>query len=358
MMVPWVIRVMSHYGGLPYVTGVLIFIAMCAYLGVYGGLFGVLVSSHRAGDEFSPMAADPAGVGGGRVRADVSDERLSVEPDRRVDRRLRAARAVRSRGRTVRARRVDPAAVDADCLADRGAAERHRSGSSPSPASSSSSSSGGRPARRGEDVRPSERRRRCRARRCCSRTSRRRCAGTTTNLLLIFRRMMAMTEEAASHGAQVVIWPESTVPLSYASTDFYSRHRVSSRATRNVDVILGSVAEDPTAAEQDVERRVSRQRRKDDRPLRQDPPRAVRRVRAAAARCSSSRDEARARRRRVRVRRRRTRRSTAASATARPSATRSSSRRSRARRSCTAPTSSSPSPTTPGTTAPRRRGSI
>src|SRR5437764_1096038 len=42
MMVPWVIRVMSHYGGLPYITGVLIFIAMCAYLGVYGGLFGVL----------------------------------------------------------------------------------------------------------------------------------------------------------------------------------------------------------------------------------------------------------------------------------------------------------------------------
>src|SRR5437016_9770539 len=42
MMVPWVIRVMSHYGGLPYITGVVIFIAMCAYLGMYGGLFGVL----------------------------------------------------------------------------------------------------------------------------------------------------------------------------------------------------------------------------------------------------------------------------------------------------------------------------
>src|SRR5437879_13895558 len=42
LMVPWVVRVMSHYGGLPYITGVLIFVAMCAYLGVYGGLFGVL----------------------------------------------------------------------------------------------------------------------------------------------------------------------------------------------------------------------------------------------------------------------------------------------------------------------------
>src|SRR6266498_5006709 len=28
LMVPWVVRVMSHYGGLPYITGVLIFVAM------------------------------------------------------------------------------------------------------------------------------------------------------------------------------------------------------------------------------------------------------------------------------------------------------------------------------------------
>src|SRR5436305_10398671 len=39
MMVPWVVRVMSHYGGLPYVTGVLIFVAMCLFLGLYGGAF-------------------------------------------------------------------------------------------------------------------------------------------------------------------------------------------------------------------------------------------------------------------------------------------------------------------------------
>src|SRR5213082_2894769 len=38
LMVPWVVRVMSHYGGLPYITGVLIFIAMCAILGLYGGV--------------------------------------------------------------------------------------------------------------------------------------------------------------------------------------------------------------------------------------------------------------------------------------------------------------------------------
>ena len=36
MMVPWVVRVMSHYGGLPLVTGILICIGMCAILGLYG----------------------------------------------------------------------------------------------------------------------------------------------------------------------------------------------------------------------------------------------------------------------------------------------------------------------------------
>ena len=39
MMVPWVVRVMSHYGGLPYIIGVLIFVAMCMILGLYGSLF-------------------------------------------------------------------------------------------------------------------------------------------------------------------------------------------------------------------------------------------------------------------------------------------------------------------------------
>src|SRR5215216_3773667 len=39
VMVPWVVRVMSYYGGLPYAAGVAIFVAMALYLGLYGGLF-------------------------------------------------------------------------------------------------------------------------------------------------------------------------------------------------------------------------------------------------------------------------------------------------------------------------------
>ena len=45
VMVPWVIRVMSHYGGLPYAAGVAIFVALALILGLYGALFALLV--HR-----------------------------------------------------------------------------------------------------------------------------------------------------------------------------------------------------------------------------------------------------------------------------------------------------------------------
>ena len=43
MMVPWVVRVMSHYGGLPLITGILIFVAMSLFLGLYGALFALVV---------------------------------------------------------------------------------------------------------------------------------------------------------------------------------------------------------------------------------------------------------------------------------------------------------------------------
>ena len=53
IMVPWVVRVMSHYGGLPLVTGVLIFVAMCAFLGLYGALFAFAFWRIAPGDRFA-----------------------------------------------------------------------------------------------------------------------------------------------------------------------------------------------------------------------------------------------------------------------------------------------------------------
>src|SRR5207237_10422329 len=63
-----------------------------------------------------------------------------------------------------------------------------------------------------------------------------------TNVVTIFRRMMSMTDDAVAHGAQVVVWPESTVPLTYATTEFDRDAIESVSAARGVDVILGSVS--------------------------------------------------------------------------------------------------------------------
>ncbi|PYQ49423.1 MAG: apolipoprotein N-acyltransferase [Acidobacteria bacterium] len=65
------------------------------------------------------------------------------------------------------------------------------------------------------------------------------------SLTEIFQRMMTMTDTAIHAGASIVIWPESTVPLSYSTTDFFRNGIESISHHSAVDIILGSVAEDP-----------------------------------------------------------------------------------------------------------------
>ena len=106
LMVPWVVRVMSHYGGLPYIVGVLLFVAMCARTSACTARCSACSFSASASASASRRwLLVAAGVGGGRVRAHVSAHRLSVEPHRRGDRRLHAADPDRSRGRAVLRRR-------------------------------------------------------------------------------------------------------------------------------------------------------------------------------------------------------------------------------------------------------------
>jgi len=65
------------------------------------------------------------------------------------------------------------------------------------------------------------------------------------NVATIYDKMMRMTSNAIANGARVVIWPESTVPLSYSRTDFFRESIESASAQSGADIILGSVAEDP-----------------------------------------------------------------------------------------------------------------
>ncbi|HVR44466.1 MAG TPA: apolipoprotein N-acyltransferase [Thermoanaerobaculia bacterium] len=67
-------------------------------------------------------------------------------------------------------------------------------------------------------------------------------AGTTLEL---FGKMMRMTAEAGREGATTIVWPESTVPLTFVAHELYRESVAAASAELGADVILGSVAEDP-----------------------------------------------------------------------------------------------------------------
>jgi apolipoprotein N-acyltransferase len=247
LMVPWVVRVMSHYGGLPYITGVLIFVAMCLYLGLYGGVFGALVRRIDPGARFSRWLLVPlawaaveyartyllSGFPWNLVAAAIVDYTPLVQFDRVAGPyalgvlillpSTLAAWWIVARPRGIN-RIIVTASVAIVCfvwwatgliaakLIERPTAAQPSVAALLQPNISQEM--------RWDDA----------------------------NLVAIFQRMMAMTDDALNHGAQVVIWPESTVPLSYARTDFYRDAIESVSRERHVDVILGSVAEDPSDA--------------------------------------------------------------------------------------------------------------
>ncbi len=269
MMVPWVVRVMSHYGGLPYATGVVIFVAMCAYLGVYGGAFSLLFHRIAPSTRFRRWLLVPlawvvveyartylmTGFPWNLIAASIVDYAPLVQFDRVAGPYalgvliLLPSTLVAWLGR--RWGVGDRASGVGDSRPNSGPRLPTLDIRTLLPiagviivtfvwwvtglvAARMLVRPTGTPLARAALLQPN-----------ISQEMR----WDTDNLVLIFRRMMAMTEEAASHGVQVVIWPESTVPLSYATTDFYRQAIESISKARNVDVILGSVAEDPKQPE-------------------------------------------------------------------------------------------------------------
>jgi apolipoprotein N-acyltransferase len=247
MMVPWVVRVMSHYGGLPLVTGVLIFIAMCMILGLYGSLFAFAFWRIRPGERFARWLLVPlawaaveyartyllTGFPWNLIGAAIADYTPLLQFDRVAGPyalgalilvpSVLVAWLIVARPRGVRA--AVPIAgviiiVFVWWVTGLVAAKLFVRPS-------------GRPPARAALLQPN-----------ISQEMR----WNNQNLLDIFQRMMAMTSEAAGAGAQTIIWPESTVPLSYSSTDFFREAIESVSAARGVDIILGSVAEDPQQA--------------------------------------------------------------------------------------------------------------
>jgi len=247
LMVPWVVRVMSHYGGLPYITGVLIFIAMAMFLGLYGGLFAFVVRRIDPGASFARWLLVPlawcaieyartflfSGFPWNLIAAAIVDYTPLVLFDRVAGPyalgvlillpSTLAAWWIESRPRGLQSIAVT-ALVIIICFVwwatGLVAAKLIERPTAPRPSVAALLQPNISQEMRWDDA----------------------------NLAQIFTRMTTMTDDALAHGAHVVIWPESTVPLSYARTDFYRDTIELATREHHADVILGSIAEDPSDA--------------------------------------------------------------------------------------------------------------
>ncbi len=247
IMTPWVVRVMSHYGGLPLPLGIAIFVAMALVLGFYGGVFSWLVFRFRLGDSFARWLLVPlawAAVEYARtylitgfpwnLMASAIVEYTSFAQFARVaGPYLLGAMVVFSS--TVLAwlitQRVTPIArVMVIGFASILIFVWWTSGLV---AAKLTMRPNGLPPAIAALLQPN-----------IAQEMR----WDPENTLRIYTQMIALTEKAIAGGAEVVIWPESTVPLAYASNDFFRQQIEQLSAMHHVDIILGSVAEDPAKA--------------------------------------------------------------------------------------------------------------
>ena len=244
LMVPWVVQVMARYGGLPYATGVALYIAMAAVLGLYGALFAWIVKRLRLGERFAPWLLVPlawaateylrtyflSGFPWNLIATALIDYPSYVQMGRfagpyflgalLVLPSVVIAWLVTQRVKPI-ARVLVVGALGIVMLVWWGTGlvatkliARPRGNPTVSAALLQPNIS--------QEMRWDE-----------------------DNMLTIFRQMTAMTVEAANKGAKVIVWPESTVPLSYTESPLYRDTIEQLSRQYDVDIILGSVATDP-----------------------------------------------------------------------------------------------------------------
>ena len=244
VMVPWVIRVMSHYGGLPYATGVALFAAMASILGLYGLLFAWIVKRLPLGVKFLPWLVVPlawaaveyirtyalSGFPWNLLATALIDSSSFVQLDRFAGPYFLGALV------------VFPSTVIAWWLTQKPApvARVFVAGSlgililvwwgTGLVASKLNARPNATPPVTAALLQPNI-------------TQEMR--WDRENVLAIYQKMIDMTVAAARNGAQVVIWPESTVPLSYTDTPAFREEIERLSKQYDIDIILGSVATDP-----------------------------------------------------------------------------------------------------------------
>ncbi len=246
IMAPWVVRVMSYYGGLPYVTGVLIFCAMSLVLGLYGGVFALAVWLIAPREGFLRWLLVPlawaavefartyllTGFPWNLLAASIVDYAPLIQIVRAAGPYFLGCLILLPTiviswlltQRSLAVTKVITVGLVAIVIfvwwgtgyvverwrTTRDAGEQTFTAALLQPNIT-------------QQMRWNE-----------------------AEVLAIYQQMMSMTYEAAGHGANIIIWPESTVPLPYASTPFFRDSIESVSRERGVDIILGSVAEDPS----------------------------------------------------------------------------------------------------------------
>jgi apolipoprotein N-acyltransferase len=244
LMVPWVVRVMSHYGGLPFAVGVLLLVAMALLLGLYGAVFAAIVRRFRLADRFLPWLLVPltwaaieyartyllTGFPWNLLATTIVDATTLIQIDRFAGPYLVGAMIVTASCviAWLVTQRVPPIArvvVLGLCgivamvwwgtglIASRFVVQPNA-----------------QPPVVAAILQPN---------------ITQEIRWDQANVLAIYQQMMTMTQEAARRGAKIVVWPESTVPLSYSQTDFFKAEIEQLSRTHGIDILLGSVATDP-----------------------------------------------------------------------------------------------------------------
>jgi apolipoprotein N-acyltransferase len=244
LMVPWVVRVMSHYGGLSRTVGVLLFVAMSLILGLYGGLFAVIVKRLGLGRRFVPWLIVPMAWAGVEF---LRTYFLTGFPWNLLATSIVDYTSLILIGRFggpyfVGAMIVFPSCVLAWWITQRPpqiarvlvggivgilfltwwgtglvASKLIARPNAQAPVTAAMLQPN-----ISQEMRWNE-----------------------ENVVAIYRKMIGMTVTAAQAGAKIIVWPESTVPLSYTDTAFFRESIEQLSRDHDIDIILGSVATDP-----------------------------------------------------------------------------------------------------------------
>ena len=244
IMVPWVVRVMSHYGGLPVFAGVLLFVAMALILGLYGGLFAFIVRRLRLGRAFLPWLMVPlawaameyartyllSGFPWNLTATAIVDYTPLIQIDRFGGPYFVGALVVLPSAILAWWLTQKPAQIALVLVAGSLGILAMVWWGTGLVASKLIARPNATPSITAALLQPN-----------ISQEMR----WDDENVLAIYQKMTGMTERAADNGAKVVVWPESTVPLSYTQTAFYRESIEALSRDRKIDIILGSVATDP-----------------------------------------------------------------------------------------------------------------